>query len=126
MITAIQITAVILIALLVGSLFYYGFRRRGPWGTFWSFILIIFLGVLLFDVYADPVGPIYYGIAWFDLIVIGILFAFLLGAAGRRYPKDPATEPETADAGGAAIAIGYFFWGLVIFFLLAIFFRIFF
>ena len=125
MISAIQIAAVIFIALLVGSLFYYGFRRRGPWGSFWSFILILFLGVMLFSIYADPVGPIYYGIAWFDIIVIGLLFAFLWGAAGRRYPKKREAEPETAETSGSAIAIGYFFWGLVVFFLLAIFIRIF-
>lgn len=125
MTTAIEIAAVVLIALLVGSLVFYGLRRRGPWGSFWSFILIIFLGVLLFSIYADPVGPIHYGIAWFDLIVIGLLFAFLLGAAGRRYPKKREAEPETADANSSVIAVGYFFWGLVIFFLLAIFIRIF-
>ncbi|MCA1764191.1 MAG: hypothetical protein LC664_14545 [Flavobacteriales bacterium] len=125
MITALEVLAVILIALVVGSLFYYGFRRRGPWGSYWTFILVVFLILLLFDVYTEPMGPIYYGIPWIDLIIIGLLFAFLLAASGSRYPRHRDAETDPAEKSRDAVAIGFFFWGLVIFFLIAISFRLF-
>lgn len=120
MISFLQIVATFLIALAVGSLFYYSFKRRGPWGSFWSFLLIIFLGVLLFGTYAEPVGPLYYGVAWLDLLIIGLIFAFLLAASSNPYPRR-MVEKDEVEPNPAAVSIGIFFWVSVIFFLIVIF-----
>lgn len=128
--TAIEVIGIILIALLVGSIFYYGFKTSGPWGSFWSFILIIFLGVLFVDAIAEPVGPLYYGVAWFDLIFVGLIFALLLASATPVRPprgnEDIVAEEARSEAGGGAVALGIFFWFLLIFFLIATFLGIFF
>jgi hypothetical protein len=127
--TALEIIGIVLIALFVGWIFYYGFKKTGPWGSFWSFILIIFLGTLFVDAWAEPLGPLYYGVAWFDLIFVGLIFAFFLAAATPRSPRKRdeqiIVEEAPAETGSAAAALGVFFWFLLIFFLIAIFFGIF-
>jgi len=125
------VLAIIFYALLIGSLFYFGFRRTGPWGSFWSFILILFLGMWLADIWVTPYGPEYWGIAWFDLLFVGLLFALILAAATpTRYvpPKDreitdkELVEAQRSEMAGGAVALGIFFWiMLILFFGLALF-----
>ena len=122
MITGGEILAVTLITLVLTALFFYGFRRTGPWGSFWTFLLIVFLSVLLADIWLTPMGPVWWGAAWIDLIFIGLLVALILAAASptsgtRATSVDTATK---ADYSGAAIAVGIFFWLLVIFLVVAI------
>lgn len=114
----IEVIAVVFISIFLGSVFFYGFRRRGPWGSFWSFLMVIFLGILLFDIWTEPVGPIWYGVGWIDLLFIGLIFALLLSASSPTDPKRTyrSTTPEEAEAeaGASVIAIGVFFWLLII------------
>jgi hypothetical protein len=129
MITALEIAAVLLVVFLVGSFVFYGLKRRGPWGSFWTFILVIFLGVILFDLWSEPIGPLYYGIAWVDLVIVSLIFAFLLAAATPGAPpvkkEEDAVSTDSPGARNTAVAVGMFFWFLVALFILAIFFRIF-
>ncbi|HKK40474.1 MAG TPA: hypothetical protein VJ949_13720, partial [Cryomorphaceae bacterium] len=108
--TAIEVIGIVVIALLIGAIFFYGFKNTGPWGSLWSFILIIFLGVLFVDVLAEPVGPLWYGVAWFDLIFVGFLFAFLLAAATPTRPprrdEQLVAEEVRSEESGAAVALG--------------------
>lgn len=132
-----SVIAVILIALVIAAIFYYGFNSRGPWGSFWTFVLVIGFGVLIAAVWARPVGPVWWGIAWFPLIFIGLLFALLLAAAtptarGKDYPtrrtgyveEDPGlNEPIVKEDDGAedAAAVGILFWAmLTLFFLIVV------
>lgn len=130
-----NIIAVILIALVIAALFYYGFNSRGPWGTFWTFLIVIGFGVLIAAVWARPIGPVWWGIAWFPLIFVGLLFALLLAAAtppGRRTgdptrrtgyveedPRlnEPVVEPDAAEEGAA---VGIMFWTMLTLFLLIV------
>lgn len=135
----------IVIALLIAGIFYYGFKSRGPWGSFWTFTLVIVFGVLIAAVWARPIGPIWWGIAWFPLFFFGLLFALLLAAAtptatrteyrragyidrtdiDRTDTEMRQTEPigvraepvdERADDEEAA-AVGIFFWAMLVLFL---------
>src|SRR6056297_1118331 len=119
--TALEIIGIVLIALIIGSIFYYGFKKTGPWGSFWSFILIIFLGTLFVDAWAEPVGPLWYDVAWVDLIFFGLIFAFFLAAATPVAKPTPEERREIeeapAETSGAAAALGIFFWFMLIFFL---------
>lgn len=129
-----SIIAVILIALVIAAIFYYGFKSRGPWGSFWTFVVVIAFGVLLAAVWARPVGPVWWGIAWFPLIFVGLLFALLLAAAtpparGTDYPtrrtgyveEDPRLN-EPVDEGGAedVAAVGILFWTMLTLFLVIV------
>lgn len=127
-----EVIGAIIIALIIGGIFYYGFKSRGPWGSFWTFFLVIAFAVLVAAAWVRPVGAVWWGIAWFPLIFVGLLFALLLAAASPTEPRagyrrtryiddtaDPVdTDPElartepvdaTADDEGV-VAVGVFFW----------------
>lgn len=120
-----EIVAAIIIALFIGSIFYFGFKKTGPWGSLWSFLLIIFLGVLLTSAWAAPIGPVWWGAAWVDLLFFGLVFALLLAAASpsgserRAYTSDVVTNEQEGEQ-SAAVAIGLYFWLTLLFLMVAI------
>lgn len=130
MITGPEIFGILLVSILLSTLFYYGLNRTGPWGSIWSFILVVFLGVFVFDIFATPVGPLYLGIAWLDLLLIGLIFALLLAAATpKNEPREEALSENDkkelrqrmeAGEGDSAVAIGAFFWILIFSFITTI------
>lgn len=122
----LELITILLIAVILAAIFFYGFKRPGPWGSFWSFLLILILSMLLFTVWTEPYGPVYRGIGWIDLLIIGLLFALLLAAASPP-PKTgsdvseeeilPATEPRKIPD---RIAVSGFFWILILLFIVLI------
>jgi len=115
----------IVLAVLLSLMFSYGFRMRGPWGSFWSFFAIIFLAVWAADIWITPFGPYWYNINWFPPLVVGVLFAVLLAAAtpsSRSKRKSGSTHPPSTEFESNAIAttLGVFFWLLLTLFILAI------
>ncbi|MFD2515214.1 hypothetical protein ACFSRY_15175 [Pontibacter locisalis] len=119
--------AVLLIAFIVGAVFYFLFKSKGPWGSFWTFFLVVLLGVSLAYVWVRPFGPVYWGVAFFPLLFIGLLFALLLAAAtppGRnRNATRRGYSPGTPEDGQSEISpeddrtvLGIFFWTAVILF----------
>ncbi len=125
--TVLQVILTILVAILVGILFYYIFKTSGPWGTFWSFLLILILGGLAAAAWVEPVGPVYYDVAWIPTLFVILMFALFLAAATPSYRRDARareaaraeaeTEPVTTEPEGAIV--GAFFWVLLIFLLIA-------
>ena len=102
-------------ALAIGALFYYVFRATGPWGTFWSFLLILVLAGLAAEAWIEPVGPVAWGVAWVPTLFVIIIFALILAAAAPprdRRMETPPAEPSEEET--AAVAIGGFFWILLI------------
>ncbi len=121
-----EIIGAILIAVLVGFLFYYLFKSKGPWGSAWTFILILFVGIWFLAALTDPIGPVYWNIAWLDFLIFALLFALLLSAATptavdrERLRKYYSNQPkETADPDAAAVAVGIWFWVTILFFFFA-------
>lgn len=114
----LEILLVVFGALIVGALFFYVFRSAGPWGTFWSFLLVLILAGVAADAWITPVGPVAWGIAWIPLFLVLIIFALILAAATppehRRLERERTTRPETSEEETAAVAIGGFFWLLMI------------
>lgn len=116
-----EIIAIIIITFFIGSIFYYGLRRRGPWGSLWSFLLILFLGIWIAAIWIEPVGPLWYDAAWLDFFVVGLILALLLAAAtpytpgGRRNRSDVVGEGDMKEEEGtSAVAVGIFFWILML------------
>lgn len=103
-------------AVLVGILFYYAFKSTGPWGSFWSFLLILILAGLAAEAWVDPVGPTIWGVAWIPIILVILIFALLLSAATparrrqRRPMETPPPETEESEEETAAVAVSGFFW----------------
>ena len=118
----------LLIAILLSVIFYYAFNIRGPWGSFWTFFLVLLLTVWAASLWVDPVGPVFWGIAWIPLFFVGLLFALLLAAIptdydrppnkienrhaafrGRREPE-PDEIAESKEATRTAAAVSGIFW----------------
>lgn len=117
------VLAAILIAILISAIFYYGFSSRGPWGTFWTFFLVLLLIIWAASLWVRPVGPVYWGVAWVPLLFIGLIFALLLAAIPAYEPTpeeeivdreivvgDPETVRRREAEASSAAAIGWIFW----------------
>lgn len=117
----LEIILTILLAAVIGVMFYYIFRYRGPWGTFWSFLLILILAGLAAEAWITPMGPVAWGVAWIPTIFVILLFALLLAAAAPPRPARRIREPvpETEEE-AAVIALSGFFWIFMIFLLVAV------
>lgn len=132
---------ILLIAIVIGAIFYYGFGRRGPWGAFWVFLLILFLAGLAGRYWVTPAGPVIWGYAWIPLIFWIFMIALLLGIATpvQNERIDPARDQErvisrsdaqrverdtrttgSEEAAGAAAAFGIFFWFVLLLLIIAI------
>lgn len=124
-----EIVGAIVVAIILTLLFFYGLSARGPWGSLWSFFLVILLTVWAASFWVEPVGPAYGGIAWVPLFFIGLIFALLLAAIpttdqkGRsRLRSDvigDVPEEEEREA-KTAIAISTMFWVFIGLLLLAV------
>lgn len=114
---ALTLIYLIGITLLITLAFTYLFRVRGPWGRFWTFFLVILLAVMAADIWIEPIGPYYRDVYWLPPLVVGILFALILAAAspGKQDRKrvDQSGEEYQGDK-VAFIALGIFFWFLLI------------
>jgi hypothetical protein len=115
----VEIILTVLTAFFVGILFYYVFKSSGPWGTFWSFLVILILVGLASAAWITPVGPAIWGFAWLPTLLVILIAALLLAAATptphrRRRELNLEKEPEPSEEETAAIAIGGFFWILLL------------
>ena len=116
--TFLEILLTILVAVFVGVLFYYAFKSTGPWGSLWSFLLILIIAGLAAEAWIEPVGPVVWDVAWVPTLFVILLFALLLAAATPSYREttevEAGTEPPERDS--AAVALGIFFWIFILFF----------
>src|SRR5690554_2810725 len=83
-----EVIGVIIVALVISLLFFYALSARGPWGTLWTFFIIILLVVWASSLWITPIGFVYWGVAWIPLFFVGILVALLLSAmppSGHHY-----------------------------------------
>lgn len=124
----IELFGVFITALFIGAIFFYGFSVRGPWGSFWPFLIVLVGGIWLVSAISDPVGPLYWEIAWLDFLIIGFIFALLLSAATptridrRRFKEFYSTRPEDLPSEPAepVIAVGIWFWLMLLLIIIAI------
>ena len=109
-----QLLFTIVLALIVGSFFYYVFKYTGPWGSFWTFLLILIFAGVAASTWVDPFGPVFYEIAWAPILLVILLFALLLAAVTpTRYstkypPRENVTEASEEEF--PVLAISTIFW----------------
>lgn len=118
-----------LVVAIVMTVIVVALGRRGPWGSAWTFFLVIFLALWIVSIYIRSVGPVYYGIAWMPIIIAGTLLALLLAAAipDANHWRDRnirERKESPADSGEAALlpqtGAGRFFWILILLMIMAI------
>ena len=120
--TVLEIIFTIIGALLIGLLFYYVFKTTGPWGNFWIFLLILILAGLAAELWIEPVGPVYYNVAWVPTLFVILLFALILSAATpsrRRVRGTTVSERKEIESSGV-LGLGIFFWFFLFFLIIAI------
>jgi hypothetical protein len=108
---------------IIALIFVYGLRMRGPWGSFWIFFLIILLAMLAADLWIQPVGPFFRDIYWLPPLAVGIMIALLLAATTPRPWEKTRLEQERAEEAqerSTSLALGAFFWVLLIFMLVIV------
>lgn len=121
-----EIFGILLIALVIGSLFYFGSKRRSPFGPFWLFIFILFLGAWAARMWVIPVGPVLWGFAWIPIVFFVIIVTLLIAAAAprderlREEAEDVQTRSTPKGSSETNAVIGIFFWLLMILFITAI------
>jgi hypothetical protein len=113
--TFFGILLTIFIAILIGALFYYVFKSTGPWGTFWTFVVILILAGIAGSYWMTPVGPAVYNVALIPTLFVIIVFALILAAASpsRHRRRGRYSEERPAEDEAGALAIGAFFWILM-------------
>lgn len=108
-----EAVAAIIVTVIVFLIFFYGFNKRGPWGVWWPFFLLLLLVVWASALWLIPIGPEYQGVYWIPLFFIAIVFALLLAAAEGEVTDN---EIEFYTARG----ISMIFWVLIGILILAI------
>ncbi len=104
------------IAFILTLVFAGGLRRPGPWTGWWWFFLIVLFGGWMAALWAEPIGPPLWGVAWLPIFWMALLLALLLAAATPPPPSVPAAPPTEGErkAAATAVALGVFFWILLI------------
>ncbi len=120
---ALGLFYLISVALIITLFFTYVLRIKGPWGTFWTFFLIILLAVFAADVWVEPMGPYYKDVYWLPPLAVGLIIALLL-ASTTPSPKTRSRlagkEKENNEEESSALALGTFFWFVLIFMLVLV------
>ena len=130
-----QVFISLIIGLIITFIFYVPFKIRGPWQTFWSFYIIIFLGSLAAGTLVETLGSDIYGFYWLPGLFMGITIALLLAAVSPvadenntrtkfddiDYNKEePGDNPRSADIHSLKYvdkerqpSMGLFYWIVV-------------
>lgn len=107
----------LIIAFLITLFFRFLLKVSGPWGSFWAFFIIILLAVIAADIWISPIGPHFEDLYWVPPIAAGLVIALLL-AATTPSPKarsEMTAENKRTKEEAVAVALGTFFWFLIIF-----------
>lgn len=89
------VIAIILLSLMLTFIFVFGLKSKGPWGSAWSFFLIVILSLSTVSLWVPPAGPIWLGAAWIDLLITGLLVSFFMSAVTPlKYPKHSGAKNE--------------------------------
>lgn len=110
------------IAFLITLFFRFLLQVSGPWGSFWAFFLIVLLAIFAANIWVSPIGPHFADIYWVPPAAAGLIIALLL-AATTPSPKTRSEMDAEGKASGrdaAAVALGTFFWFLIIFLVILI------
>ncbi len=112
------LTAFILTIIIMVPFYFLG--RVGPWEGWIWFALLLFLFTWTGGAWVRPYGPASPGYTWLPFLFFGLFFALLLAAAvpprpprNRREAVRQARKANEAEE-FTAVALGIFFWILLV------------
>jgi hypothetical protein len=92
-----ELLAVLILSSLLTALFVFGLRTRGPWGNKWSFLLVVAAALSADSIWAPPAGPVWYGVAWIDLLITGLFVCIILSAMTPSAERKSQQEYELSQ-----------------------------
>lgn len=117
MVFLIDLILVFLVALILTLIFAVGFRKQRSRASLAGFFLLLMLGTWAIYAWVPPAGWLVYGVAWFQLLLIGLMIALLMAAfISPVTATDSQKEENELDKSEQAslIAFDLFFWFLLI------------
>ena len=117
MVFFIDLILVFLVALIFTLIFAAGFRKQRSRTSLGGFFLLLMLGTWAIYAWVPPAGWLVYGVAWFQLLLIGLMIALLMAAFISPVTADDSQrEKKEIDKSEQAslIAFDLFFWLLLI------------
>ena len=117
MVFFIDLILVFLVALIFTVIFAAGFKKQRSKATLAGFFLLLMLGTWAIYAWVPPAGWLVYGVAWFQLLLIGLMIALLMAAFISPVTADDSQrEKKEIDKSEQAslIAFDLFFWLLLI------------
>ena len=113
---------ILIITLILSLLFVYLLGVRGPWGSFWTFFLIMVFGVWAAGFWLSPAGPLLYGAPWVSFLAAALVLALLLAAVGTPAAINPNKESNSGNDAGpdTGTKVGAVFWILLTIFVIAV------
>ena len=91
------------------------FGTKGPWGSLLWFFIVVALFSWVGGVWLRPYGPVYMGVGWAPIILVGFFVAMLLTAVSPRNPRYTSKKRLNAAAEGRKASADVFFWVLILF-----------
>jgi hypothetical protein len=107
------------VALVVGMIIVLivsrAFGTKGPWGSLLWFFLVVSLFAWAGGVWLVPFGPMFWGIGWLPIIIMGFLVSLILTAASPRTPRwRRASKEEVTSEAGTRAVVDVIFWVVII------------
>jgi len=115
-----EIVAAFLMALVITVFFSAVLGHKGPWGAMWLVFVTIFLASWAGYLWINPFGPLVLGVSVAPILVVGLIFAFILAAVTIPAPRKTTQSDTTAESSESVVAIGLFFWIVLVILLVAI------
>jgi hypothetical protein len=109
----------LVVALVVGMIIVLivsrAFGTKGPWGSLLWFFLVVSLFAWAGGVWLVPFGPMFWGIGWLPIIIMGFLVSLILTAASPRTPRwRRASKEEVTSEAGTRAVVDIIFWVVII------------
>ena len=106
----------LVVATLLSSILFLGFRRRGSWAGFLFLFLVLFLATWAGGIWLMPFGRPLGGVYWLPFLTVGIVFALLLASIAPPDKGEETTiklvteEERKAQERAERRKVGLLFW----------------
>ena len=111
----IDLFVALVVGMIIVSIVSRAFGTKGPWGSLLWFFLVVSLFAWAGGVWLVPFGPMFWGIGWLPIIIMGFLVSLILTAASPRTPRwRRASKEEVTSEVGTRAVVDVIFWVVII------------
>ena len=111
----VDLFVALVVGMIIVSIVSRAFGTKGPWGSLLWFFLVVSLFAWAGGVWLVPFGPMFWGIGWLPIIIMGFLVSLILTAASPRTPRwRRASKEEVTSEAGTRAVVDIIFWVVII------------